>query len=144
MVHLGFISLMWARAQSRSARFGQGIGNDIVASGRFHEVVPPRHDDQILSAILFIEDGVGLTPGRQDVLPDRFTGFDVDGADQVIVAAAMKISPPADTAAPPLFGVPISTGSMEGMPNGPFLRAVPKGLSHTVRPLRMSTARMPP
>ncbi|MNI84880.1 hypothetical protein D3C73_1418190 [compost metagenome] len=60
------------------------------------------------------------------------------------VAAAMKISPPAVTAEPPLFGVPISSGSMEGMPNGPFFLAVPKGRSHRVRPLFRSMARIPP
>ena len=48
------------------------------------------------------------------------------------VAAAMKTSPPAVATAPPLFGVPILIGSMEGIPHGPFAtrraeRAIPNG-----------------
>src|SRR3546814_3988489 len=49
------------------------------------------------------------------------------------VAAAMKISPLAVTTAPPLFGVPMVIGNIEGMPNGPLVRAVPKGRSQIVR-----------
>jgi hypothetical protein len=60
------------------------------------------------------------------------------------VAAAMKTTPPAVRTAPPLFGVPILIGSMEGMPHGPLRRAVPSGRSQMVRPVRRSMARMPP
>src|SRR3546814_17366498 len=42
------------------------------------------------------------------------------------VAAAMKISPLAVTTAPPLFGVPLVTGSIDGIPNGTLVRGVPK------------------
>src|SRR5882757_5194914 len=45
------------------------------------------------------------------------------------VAAAAKMSPDAVTTDPPLLGVPISKGMKEGIPSGPFRRAVPSGLS---------------
>ncbi len=47
--------------------------------------------------------------------------------NKLSVAAAMKISPPAVTTGPPLFGVPIVIGSIDGMPNGPLLTALPSG-----------------
>src|SRR3546814_11218815 len=53
------------------------------------------------------------------------------------VAAAMKISPLAVTTAPPLFGVPMVIGNIEGMPNGPLVRAVPQGRSPIVLPVAM-------
>src|SRR3546814_3418201 len=60
------------------------------------------------------------------------------------VAAAMKIRPLAVTTEPPLFGVPIVIGSIDGMPKGPFVRAVPKGRSHIVFPVLISMARIQP
>ena len=60
------------------------------------------------------------------------------------VVAAMKIRPPAVITGPPLLGVPISSGRCEGIFHGPFLRAVPNGRSHRVRPVRMSMAVIPP
>ena len=60
------------------------------------------------------------------------------------VAAAMKIKPPAVIMAPPLLGVPILNGSIEGMPKGPLRRAVPNGRSHNCSPVSKLIALMPP
>jgi hypothetical protein len=48
------------------------------------------------------------------------------------VAAAMKMMPPAVTSGPPLLGVPMFSGSSDGMPKGPLARASPSGSSHSV------------
>ena len=60
------------------------------------------------------------------------------------VVAAMKVRPPAVTSGPPLFGVPMVSGSIDGMPNGPFFSALPSGWSQRVLPVARSMPRMRP
>src|SRR5690606_877284 len=67
---------------SRALR--QGVGDDVVADRRLHEVMSPGHDHQILPTVLLVDHGVGLPAGRQHVRPQGLAGLDVDGPDQVV------------------------------------------------------------
>ena len=110
----------------------QRVSDDVISGRGLHEVMPAGHDDEILPAAELIDHRIGLTAGRQEILPQRRAGFDIDGADEIVGRRGDEDNPPAVTTAPPLFGVPILIGSMEGMPHGPLRarraeRAVPNG-----------------
>src|SRR5665213_2540914 len=74
-------------------------------------------------------------PRGEPIRPDGLARLEVDGTKESSVMAAMKNNPLAVVTGPPLLGVPISNGSIEGMPKGPLRCAVPNGRSHNVLPL---------
>ena len=122
----------------------QGKRHHVIAVRGFHEMVAAGHDHHELASVLFIHHRRSLPARGQRRVPQLLAGLQVDGAQQVIGGGAMKISPLAVTTEPPLFGVPISIGRPERMPNGPLPRALPNGRSHNSLPVRRSMARMPP
>src|SRR5262245_54895669 len=68
----------------RSLRVRQGVRDQSVARWRHHEVMAAGHDNQILLAILLIDDRRSLATGWEHVTPQDLAGLDVDRLDQVV------------------------------------------------------------
>ena len=62
----------------------QRVSDDVISGRGSHEVMPASHDDEILPAAALIDQRVGLTAGRQEILPQGCAGFDIDGADEIV------------------------------------------------------------
>src|SRR5262245_24350168 len=77
-------SIYGRRCSAWSLRFRQGVSNQSVAGWRHHEVMAAGHDDQILLAILLIDDRRGLATGGEHVTPQDLAGLDVDRFDQIV------------------------------------------------------------
>ena len=71
-------------------------------------------DDDELPSIGLVGDGRGLPATGQFGLPQLLARLHVKGAEAVMIG-------------PPLLGVPMVIGSIEGMPNGPLFTALPNG-----------------
>src|SRR6266850_6829224 len=67
-----------------SLRVRQGVRDQSVARWRHHEVMAARHDEQVLLAILLVDDRRGLAAGREHVTPQDVAGLDVDRLDQIV------------------------------------------------------------
>jgi hypothetical protein len=53
----------------RPSALRQSVSDDVVSGRGSHEVMPASHDDEILPAADLIDHRIGLTAGRQEVLP---------------------------------------------------------------------------
>src|SRR5262245_3882086 len=65
-----------------SLRVRQGVRDQGITRWRHHEVMAAGHDDQILLAILLIDDRRGLAAGGEHVTPQDLACLDVHRLDQ--------------------------------------------------------------
>src|SRR5262249_27758387 len=73
----------WCGKALRSLRVRQGVRNQSVARGRHHEVMAAGHDEQILLAVLLIDDRRSLAAGGENVTPQDLACLDVDRLDEI-------------------------------------------------------------